>query len=556
MVDLLTYINVDILGLKPFQLNLFKTSMMVLFAATGMGLLFSDAFVRQLGNRTADLNVFTIRQQRILGWCVGLSFTVFLIYLRVRQYFELETLYDMAVEANVAWHMVHGPWFFNSLDNDSFLGGHFSPVFVLIGLVYRWAEHPITLLVIQSLAFGAGAVAVYYLALARQTTTSVALFAMMLFIFNPYVHHSNAHDFHISPLAIASVLWLLFFIDSDQPWKAGATALLSFSIEESILLPLVGLGIYLIVVRPQWRIFGLALGVSAFLYFVLIIKFLMPMFTPGSGLFFWDRYANLGNNLNEAIYNLLSHPIWAAKEILLRGNQYIYLLYFLIPVAFLPLFSLKEAFLIVIPLSIMFLSQNPGMYKLGFHYSAPTLPFLFYGVVYGLSKLSDYHASLGVWQKHARILLAGVFFLLALNTYRSPGYDLGQTAPQFASSAFALSSLIPSGASVATEMRFGPLLANRHQICEVGSVPGEVCTWPLEFLSDQNWSRPHWQPEYVMIGAESGKVTSDILGEQSRFAQWLADKRGYEEIETRDGIRLFRSRVVVGSTRKISEGKD
>src|SRR5690348_10931534 len=168
MVDLLTYINVDILGLKPFQLNLFKTSMMVLFAATGMGLLFSDAFVRQLGNRTADLNVFTIRQQRILGLCVGLSFTGFLIYLRVRQYFELETLYDMTVEANVAWHMVHGPWFFNSLDNDSFLGGHFSPVFVLIGLVYRWAEHPITLLVIQSLAFGAGALAVYYLALARQ----------------------------------------------------------------------------------------------------------------------------------------------------------------------------------------------------------------------------------------------------------------------------------------------------------------------------------------------------------------------------------------------------
>ena len=92
---------------------------------------------------------------------MGVTFTAVLIYLRVRQYFELQTMYDMTVEANVAWHMVHGPWFFNAIDNDSFLGGHFSPVFVLIGLVYRFAEHPITLLGIQSVAFGLGSVAVY-----------------------------------------------------------------------------------------------------------------------------------------------------------------------------------------------------------------------------------------------------------------------------------------------------------------------------------------------------------------------------------------------------------
>jgi uncharacterized membrane protein len=556
MADLLTYINVDILGLKPFHLNLFKTGMIFLFAAIGMCLLVSKTVVRQLVTHINCLNAFTIRQQRILGWSLGILFTLFLVYLRVRQYFELQTMWDMTVEANVAWHMVHGPWFFNSLDNDSFLGGHFSPVFVLIGLVYRWAEHPITLLVIQSLAFGAGAIAVYYLALVRQTTTSVALFAMMLYMFNPYVHHSNAHDFHLSPLAIPAVLWMLFFIDSYQPWKAVAAVLLSFSIEEGILLPIAGLGVYLAAFRPQWRMFGLALVLSALAYFLLITKFIMPMFTPGRGLFFWDRYANLGSNFNEAVHNLLSHPIWAAMEGLIRRNQYVYLFYFLIPVAFLPIFSLREACLTVVPLAIMLLSQNSGMYKLGFHYSAPTLPFLFYGVVYGLSKLSGYQAWPGVWQKHCKILLAGVFFLFALNMYRSPGYDLGQTEAHFASSAFELSRLIPPDASVATDMHFGPLLVNRHRICQAGSVPGEVCTWQLELLSGQNWSRPLWQPEYVLIGIEPDKATSQRLMEQNQYAQWLIYNQGYEEIRSRDGIRLFRSRIVGGGSDSISERND
>jgi Predicted membrane protein len=227
MVDLLTYLNVNVLGLKAFHLNLFKGGMIALLLAIGVSILATDRTSQYILYVTGRLNAATVKQQRMMGWGGGVAFTGFLIYLRVRQYFELQTMYDMTVEANVAWHMVHGPWFFNSLDHDSFLGGHFSLVFFLIGAIYRWAEHPITLLVIQSVALGGGAVAVYYIALARKTTTSVAVLAIALYVFNPYVHHISAHDFHLSPLAIPAILWMLYFIDSAQPWKAAAAALLS-----------------------------------------------------------------------------------------------------------------------------------------------------------------------------------------------------------------------------------------------------------------------------------------------------------------------------------------
>jgi uncharacterized membrane protein len=556
MVDLLTYLNVNVLGLKAFHLNLFKGGMIALLVAIGVSILITNRTSQYLLHVTGRLNAATVKQQRMMGWGVGVAFTGFLIYLRVRQYFELQTMYDMTVEANVAWHMVHGPWFFNSLDHDSFLGGHFSLVFFLIGAIYRWAEHPITLLVIQSVALGGGAVAVYYVALARKTTTSVAVLAMALYVFNPYVHHISAHDFHLSPLAIPAILWMLYFIDSAQPWKAGAAALLSSTVEESILLPLVGVGLYLIAFRPQWRTFGLGLAFFSLTYFVVITKVLMPMFVPGRGLFFWDRYANLGGNLNEAIGNLLTHPLWAAMEALIRRNQYVYLVYFLLPVVFLPLFSLPEASLIVVPLTIMFLSQDPGMYKLGFHYSALALPFLFYGAVCGLSKLPGYPFWAHIRQKYGKILLSGIFFLLALNTYRSPGYDLGQTDSKFASSAFELSSLVPPDASVATALRFGPLLANRHYICRISGVPGEVCAWQVEVLSGPNWSKPLWHPQYVLIGVESDKTTSEQVKEQTQYAKWLTNSQGYEEIRSQDGIHLFRSTIALNSGERINKKKD
>lgn len=556
MLDLLTCLNVGLLGVKPFHLNVFKTGMMALFIAFGLSLLVSKNAENRLVALLTRLNAFSHRQQRLLGWSIGIVFTLFLIYLRVRQYFELQTMFDMTVEANVAWHMVHGPWFFNSMDNDSFLGGHVSLLFFLLGAIYRWAEHPITLLVIHSLALGAGAVAVYMLGLKRSVGTTLALLAMLLYLFNPYVHQISAHDFHMSPLAIPAVLWMLFFIDSNQPWKAAGAAGLAFSAEESIVLPLASLGLYLLVFRRRWRMFGGFLALVSMAYFVLATKLIMPLFTPGQGLFFWNRYANLGANLNEAVHNIVVHPLWAVQEALIHRHQYVYLLYFLIPVAFLPLFSMREMLLLIAPLAIMLLSQDPGMYKLGFHYSALALPYLFYGVVWGLAKLAGHPAWERMWRTQRKSLLAGICFLLALNTYRSPGYDLGKTDPNFASSAFELASLIPPDASVATDLRFGPLLANRHRICRASPFPGEVCSWELQSLSDENWTKPLWEPQYVLIGLEPDKLTAQAVLVHDRYVNWLVGMKGYEQVKNQDGIRLFRAKADVRTSDAYLKDKD
>lgn len=550
MVDLLTYINVTWLGLKPVHLNLFKLGVIISCAAFGAWLLASRAMANHVTAAVARVNSMSMSQHRKAAWMFGAVFAVFLIHLRVRQYFELQTMWDMAVEANVAWHMVHGPWFFNSLDNDSFLGGHFSPIFVLIGLAYRLVEHPLTLLVIQSVALGIGAVAVYYLALLRCVHPFLAFVSVLVYVSNPYVHHGNAHDFHLSPLTIPAVLWMLVFVESGKKGLAAVAAFLAFSIEESILIPLAGCGLYLSAFRPGWRLFGAGLALCAVIYFVFIIKVVFPIFSPYPELFFWHRYANLGTNLSDAVIHLLSNPFWAGYETLVARNQYVYLLYFLIPVVFLPLFAWREAFLLAVPLSIMFLSQNAGMNKLGFHYSAPALPFLFFGVVHGLSNAvrvieQRWRSTRPLWS----VVCACMLFLIALNTYRSPGYDIGETNPEFAASAFEIISLVPSDAAVATDVRLAPLLINRHRICKINVITGALCDWSIADGKPSSGSEavnrgavPQWVPEYVVISAEPGKTSALKLQQQHEFVEWLTSAQGYEEIRSQNGIMLFQYR--------------
>ena len=550
MADLLTYLNVTWLGLKPFNPNLFKLGIIISCVAFGVWLLASRAMANHMASAVARVNSMSLSQHRKIAWMIGSAFAAFLIHLRVRQYFELQTMWDMAVEANVAWHMVHGPWFFNSLDNDSFLGGHFSPIFILIGLAYRLVEHPLTLLVIQSVGFGIGAVAVYYLALIRCAHSFLACVAVLLYVANPYVHHSNAHDFHLSPLTIPAVLWILVFVESGKKGFAAGGAFLAFAIEESILLPLAGYGLYLVAFRPGWRSFGAGLALCAIVYFIFIIKVLFPMFSPVHGLFFWDRYANLGVDLNDALIHLLRNPFWAGYETLVARNQYVYLLYFLIPVVFLPLFAWREALLLAVPLSIMFLSQNAGMNKLGFHYSAPTLPFLFFGVVHGLGNAvrfleERWRSSRPLWS----VVCACLLFLIALNTYRSPGYDIGETNPEFAASAFEIASLVPSDVGVATDVRLAPLLINRHRICKINVIAGALCDWSIvdgrpssDFDAGNRGAAPQWVPEYVIISAEPEKTSALKLQQQHEFVEWLTSAKGYEEIRSQSGIMLFQHR--------------
>jgi uncharacterized membrane protein len=539
-------------GVEPIEINLFKTALISCFAGLGVWVLASQTASARLLLALDRLDAQSATMHRLAAWSLGGLFAGFLIYLRVRQYYELQTRWDMAVEMNVTWHMVHGPWFFNSFDNRSHLGQHFSPVFALLGVAYAVVEHPLMLLVIQSLALGLGAVAVYLLALSLVRRPSLGCVLTGLYLCNPYLHYSNAHDVHHATLAIPAVLWLLVGVQTQRTLLASICALLALSVEESLTLPLAGLGVYLILCRRQWRAFGTILTLGALGYFLLVTRVLLPRFSPEQGLFFWSRYAHLGANLNEAILNMVLHPIWALNEALVRQHQYVRLLSLLSTVAFLPIFAWREACLLAIPLLTAFVSQMDGQYKLGFHYSAPALPFLFYATATGLARVEEWlRGRSDGGDRRRRVALASLFFLIAMHGYRCPGYDVGFTDATYAQAAFDLAARIPPSASVATDVQFAPLVANRHRICKIGREPGTLCDWTPVGATVQTSEdgrsppKPSWDPEYVLIGAESRPNHVREMEMARAYGQWLTDQLGYKAMESRAGVTLL-ARTVHG----------
>lgn len=534
------------MSVQPIQLNLFKTALIACFTGLALWVLASRPAGARLLGALDRFDAQSPKLHRLAAWSLGGLFATFLIYLRLRQFYELQTRWDMAVETNVAWHMVHGPWFFNSFDNRSHLGQHFSPLFVLLGAVYAVVEHPLTLLVVQSLALGLGAVAVFRLGASLGERASSGLVLTALYLCNPYLHSSNAHDVHQATLAVPAVLWLLVGVQDGRPWAAAMCALVALSAEESLTLPLAGLGVHLAVTRPSWRAFGTVLTLGAVGYFLVVTRVLLPLFSPEGGLFFWSRYAHLGADLNEAILNLLRHPIWALHEALLGHDQYVRLLSLLSTVAFLPVFAWREASLLAIPLLTVFLSQMDGQYKLGFHYSAPALPFLFYAAAAGLWRVQEWlRRGTAGDERRRRTALAALCLLIAVHGYRSPGYDVGKTDTSFAQAAFDLAALIPPSAGVATDVTFAPLLANRHRICKIGGEPGTLCDWtPIGATvrreeRDHRPADPNWSPDYVLIGAEPRAGREREMEKARAYGRWLTDQLGYKVIESRGGVTLL-----------------
>ena len=488
--------------------------------------------------------------QHALVWGLAFGLASCLVFVRVVQFFQLQTMWDMSVEANLAWHMVHGPLFFNSLDNRSALSQHFAPVWFVSGLLYRVWESPLTLLALQSVAVGLGVVPVYLLTLQRGLGPFHGFLMIALYAFNWFLHVDNAHDYHRPVLVIPVLLWLMYAVEVNRKGVATVLAVLSLTIEESLGLVLVGVGLYVLAMQRAWRWWGVALAATGLGYFLLITKVIMPMLTPEGVLFLWARYAHLGSDPIDAAVNLLLHPVWAVDQALFRHNQFIRILYLLGSFGFLPLLGWRQGLLATIPLGMMLLSGSSGQYNLGHHYTAPALPFLFYSATYGLKRVIDWlHGSMTPSVPRWRIVTACLLICFGWNVYRIPNYDLNKTSDMFAEAAFEVIPQVPDEVSLATDVRFAPFLANRHRLCKISLNAQHPCDWTpvgaeVARESPQNGplrADPTWEPEYVLIGAD---MTSDPPSESQKrqtFAASMSGEEGrYEVIASHSGIFLLR----------------
>ena len=529
----------ELLGMR-ISLSGLKKSTVITMAFIAVWLLLSKDAITKIAKLVAYIEDLSLERHKTIAYLLGLVAAIYLSLLKVKQHFVFQTTaYDLGLQASVAWNTIHGRLFHESLQNSNYLGDHFSPIHLAFAPLYFVWENAATLLIIQSIGIGLASTALYLLTLEKVHQKWAAIIMTILFLFNPYLHRVSAFDFHPIALAIPIFLWILYYLEKGQRISVIVLCLLASTVEETLLPPLIGLGIYMSIFHKDFRRIGYSIAILATIYFVLELKVAMPYFLKEDRLTHIGRYANLGgNSLDEIVRALMHNPLILFKELVLPFQKMISLILLFLSVGFLPLFAPQTLILLLLPIVPIVVSNYAPQWTWQGQYSATTLPFLFFGSVYGLNRL---HPLLNrLWARWgsfsgisaARIACFLVLMLFSYNFYSSPSY-VGKWSRTHVEAITSFVKEIPPTASVCATYNIIPHLINRQHVVMFGTLSGNA-------LDLRN-------ADYLLIDTQS----SGWPLSKEEFPQVVAavyQSKAYILFKERDGVVLLKRKTTTDKT--------
>jgi uncharacterized membrane protein len=297
--------------------------------------------------------------------------------------------FDLGLEENLIWHVVHGGPLFRSTPFSGPTGTHFgnhATFFAfLIAPLYWLSPHPETLLVIQATLLGAAAIPLYLYARRHVSATIAAVVAFSYLVYPP-LHGANLYDFHYLPLGVF-FLWLTLYAAESRKLALTATAaVLALSTREDVAACLCVVGVFLLLSGAAARI-GAVLAALAGTYFITMKLGIMPRFA-GGGESFISQYKGLQppdeHGFGGVLKTIIANPAFTAN-VVFEGDKLIYVFQLMAPILFLPLIR-PVGFLLVLP-GIVFTLMSTGywpLYQPCFQYTSYWIAFEFIGVVLAL----------------------------------------------------------------------------------------------------------------------------------------------------------------------------
>ena len=184
------------------------------------------------------------------------------------------TGYDLAIHEQAVWNTLHGKPFATSLEVDNRLADHFSPFLLVPMIPYAIYQSPLTLLVLQALVLGLGAIPLYRIAQRRLSSDLMATALAIAYLLYPALGFLARFDFHTEIFAVPAFLAAFDAMDRDR-WKAATLWLIiPLLCKENLGLTVAAWGLYALFVRkkPAWGLAWLVIGLAQFWFasFVLI----------------------------------------------------------------------------------------------------------------------------------------------------------------------------------------------------------------------------------------------------------------------------------------------
>jgi len=192
----------------------------------------------------------------------ALALTYFLLYsvlsvLRHLTYHSFGS--DLGLFDQVFWTTPQGRFFESTMSlaqpqPHSYIGDHFSPIYLLLLPVYALIPRPQTLVVIQTLFLALGVWPIYLLARHKlEPGWPRLVWVAAYFLFLPLAF-INLFDFHELSLAVLPLGFAIYFLELRRPWWFVLSLASTFFIKEE--LPLVGMafGAYLLLGKRDLKL--------------------------------------------------------------------------------------------------------------------------------------------------------------------------------------------------------------------------------------------------------------------------------------------------------------
>ncbi|HVW24558.1 MAG TPA: DUF2079 domain-containing protein [Polyangiaceae bacterium] len=333
--------------------------------------------------------------------CAGaLAYAVYFSYVTIAWHYGVRSSYDLAVENNLSWNIVHGGPFFKSSPQLGPVGSRFgydaSLLAFVLAPVYALYQRPETLYVAQAALLGAAAIPLFLYARLHVGTKAACLLSLLYLLF-PGVHGENLFEFHYLPLS-TGFLWLaLYALESRRDRLAAIAVALALAATQNVAIELLAFGLYLLIAGRRPRA-GLVVAAVSAAYFVVLEAIVLRSFQGGESLA--QNYARLlptgDDTIGSAVRTVFSNP-WYTVGTILESDKLAYLMQMLVPLALVPLRLPLSALLAAPALAFTTLSSQPSNASIHYQQNAYWVAFVFVAAVIVLSSRARHARHAALW---------------------------------------------------------------------------------------------------------------------------------------------------------------
>ncbi len=281
---------------------------------------------------------------------------------------------DLGIINHVFANTLRGDILASFIHPPSYLGDHVTPILFLLLPIYAVAAHPISLIILQTVAIAAAAWPLYRISQRFFTDQPWSIVAPIIFLLHISLHYMAMFEFHFLPLVLPLFFTAFLFYQRRRFIPFIALISLLVLVREDVTLLLLGFSLFIAVDQgrqwlQQWR-WWLVPAALAVTWLAIAIT-ISSAFNPTGSYKFLIYYGWLGDSLPGLIVGIFQQPLETLR-MLLRLQNWQMLIGLLMPFAFLPVFKPKY-WLIALPIIFQYaLSSSGGSgVVVTTHYAAP-----------------------------------------------------------------------------------------------------------------------------------------------------------------------------------------